>query len=126
MDSRKSNVLFYSLIAFVSIVLSSWIITVSAYKNKENAVLQSQIDSLVNVAKIYHGQDAIIDLNKYLPTHTIRDNGKIKEIIMIHIFVAAIIILFIFLYIRKITELDAKVSVKKGSVFDDESEDKQN
>ena len=95
---KKRNMIFYTLVAFVSIVLSSWIITVSSYKDKENQVLQSQIDSVVNIVKVYHGGD--INMEKYLPAQRVPDDCKIKELIFVHTIVVSTIILFLFLYIR--------------------------
>jgi len=107
-------------------IISSWIITVSSYKNKENTILQNQIDSLVNVAKVYHGTDTTFVLAHYLPTKTLVTSSKIKEIIMIHTLVVMIIILFIFLYIRGTTSSEASNGEKRGSVFDRINRNKRN
>ena len=127
MKNKNNGILFYSLVAFVAIVLSSWILTESSYKKKENKILQEQIDSLVNVAKVYHGDDTIRVLSKHLPKNTINAPiTRLKNIIIIHSLVVLTVVLFFFIFIRGKMRIDSSNGAKKGALFEESDEDKQN
>lgn len=127
MNSKNNGILFYSLVAFVVIILSSWILTESSFKKKENKILQEQIDSLVNVAKVYHGDDTIRILSQHLPAKTIKTPiDRLKNIIIIHSIVVLSVVSFFVIFIRGKMRIDSSNGLKKGTLFEDSDEDKRN
>jgi hypothetical protein len=96
-------------------MLSGWIVGVSVYKDKENNILQGQLDSLIYVTNIIHSKDtAQINVNHYLPTKRLNHKDKFKDIVIIHSVVIGCFMIFVFLYFRYLKLPKTDNEKKKG------------
>jgi len=116
MEKKRSNILYYTMLTFVSLLLSGWIITISNHKDKENAILQTQIDSLIVLANKLHGQDTTINIQEYLPSKKVEPD-TFEYIVIIHSIVIGVLILFVFMYIRCMKNLKIDNKEKCGCLI---------
>lgn len=114
MEKKRSVVSFYIMLTFVSLLLSGWIITVSNHKDRENAVLQNEIDSLVGVINTIHGQDTTLNYQQLIPKQkTVKDDNFQMTVIIHTVVIGTFIILFI-LYMKCIKRGNIKNGEKSG------------
>ena len=102
------------MLTFVSLLLSGWIITVSKHKDKENMVLQSQIDSLVKIVDVIHGNDTTLNFKQYIPKQKNVVDSDFEVIVLIHTGVISTFIILFMLYIRCIKRSDNENGEKSG------------
>lgn len=105
------------MLTFICLMLSGWIITVSTHKDKENAILQAQIDSLIVVANKMHGHDTTINIRQYLPNTKVASVDSFEYIVVVHSIVIGTFILFVFLYIRCMRNTNIDNGEKNGCLI---------